>query len=135
MAKIVCLFALVALVQVATALDCYSCDATTCAMDQSKWQKVPKCGNSIDSTVNTGACLKRQFIDKQSNKEVTTRKCVIANKDANNKVTFTCDEKDGKNVFCEVCNDSNLCNSASSVSFSFVALMGVVAAVFIPRCL
>lgn len=131
MARVVCLFAVVALVQVAVALDCYSCDRTTCQEDISKWQKIPSCGKSTVGNA-VGACLKQVYTDKTTQKEVTLRRCIVATKNTDGSITHSCNDNDGKTSVCEVCT-SDLCNSAPAVNFSFVALLGVIVAYLIPK--
>ncbi|KAL1497960.1 hypothetical protein ABEB36_008838 [Hypothenemus hampei] len=134
MAKIVYLFAIVALAQVAYSLDCYSCDPISCTQEQNKWIKISNCGKVSNNQVNTGACLKQIYNDRNTNKEVTIRKCVIAEKTSDGKVSHRCNENEGKVSVCEVCT-SDYCNSASSVRFSLVTLLGVAAVYLAPRLL
>ncbi|XP_066247477.1 uncharacterized protein [Euwallacea similis] len=129
MAKILCLFALATFIQFAYSLECYSCDANTCAQEPSKWGKVPGCGKTTSNERLTGACLKQVFTDS-SKKEVTIRKCVIANRDDSGKISFDC--KDGTSRICEVCTQ-DLCNSAPAVNFNFVTILGAIAAFLIPK--
>ncbi|XP_066137752.1 uncharacterized protein [Euwallacea fornicatus] len=129
MAKILCLLALAAFVQFAYSLECYTCDPITCAQESSKWGKVPGCGKTTNNDRLAGACLKQVFTDNNK-KEVTIRKCVIANKDESGKLSFEC--KDGTSRVCEVCSQ-DLCNSAPAVSFSFVTVLGAIAVFLIPK--
>lgn len=132
MAKVLCVLALIALVQSGYALNCYSCDANSCQQEESKWLKVENCGKTVNTQLNIGACLKQVYTDKVTNKDVTVRRCIIATKDTNGKPNYSCQENAGKTSVCDVCS-SDYCNSASSVSFSFVTVLGVVAAYLIPR--
>ncbi|XP_050302483.1 uncharacterized protein LOC126740494 [Anthonomus grandis grandis] len=133
MFKIVCLFAFVAFLQTATALQCYTCDPKSCENEMSKWTKVANCGSQVAfPDKQTGACLKTKYMDKLTNKEVTVRKCILADKMADGKVSFACKDTEGKVSVCEVCN-TDWCNSAPAVSVSFVTFLGVVAAYFVPK--
>jgi len=134
MAKIVCIFALAAFIQVANAaLNCYTCENDNC-LDKNKWTVVNNCGRTAGPQ-NVAACLKHVYTDRNTNKDVTLRKCIIAEKKPDGSPTYKClDQPAGPTVLCDYCT-GDLCNSASTVSFSFVTVLGVVAAFFIPKLL
>ncbi|XP_060522151.1 uncharacterized protein LOC132699451 [Cylas formicarius] len=130
MSKFVLLFVCVALLQIASALKCYSCENDLCAKEMSAWNKVEACGNTVSSN-QVGACLKTVWTDNNSKKEMTSRRCIIADKDGD-KVKYTCREDKGKVSVCDVCV-TDWCNSAPAVSFSVLAFSGVLLAYLIPK--
>jgi hypothetical protein len=131
MAKIVYLFAFVALIQVAAAINCYSCDKNSCQNEMSKWQTL-ECAKNTASPSLVGGCLKQVYTDKATNKEVTSRRCIVAEKKPDGTIIHNCNDNEGKTSECVVCT-SDLCNPATSINFSFVTVLGVIAVYLIPK--
>ncbi|KAJ8983552.1 hypothetical protein NQ317_006597 [Molorchus minor] len=131
MAKIVFVFACVALVQIANALQCYHCERDTCAKDVDQWQKT----DCKAVSPNEPMCLTYTYKDAGDNKEYTSRKCIAPLKGEKYECKPPTNIKvAGEPIKCETCT-TDLCNknSASTVSLSFVAIAGVVLTVLAPK--
>ncbi|XP_044759379.1 uncharacterized protein LOC123317083 [Coccinella septempunctata] len=120
MAKFVYVFAVLALMAVsANALKCYECPLGCEGDDKSKWQ-TQDCGGA-SATGQEKVCLK-QVIKGTGGKDRVVRKCALPA--AGKK--FECVDAPGeKTTLCETCT-TDLCNSAGSVTFSFLALASVI---------
>nr|XP_023021837.1 uncharacterized protein LOC111510180 [Leptinotarsa decemlineata] len=134
MAKIVILFVCVAVMQVASALQCYNC--VNCQGDMKTWPK-QACGSSGVSPPAgyEYACATVEYKDRTTYKTAVDRLCVSAEK-KNGKLMFKCPTSKGEPLKddCPVCQ-TDLCNSSASIKFSFVALSCVVLAIFLPKYL
>ncbi|XP_072394848.1 uncharacterized protein [Diabrotica undecimpunctata] len=130
MSKFVVLLTCLAFISYATALECYYC--SNCQGSPSSWQKNP-CGNIPSPPGTEFACSKVEYKSKTTYKDAVDRGCVSAEK-KNGKLLYNCPTKNGEPISCPVCQ-SDLCNSAPSIKFSFVALASVVLAVIIPKLL
>ncbi|XP_018571666.1 uncharacterized protein LOC108911260 [Anoplophora glabripennis] len=131
MNKVVFAFVCVAILQIASALECFSCKGPTCETETKTWDK-KTCGTSgVSLPANAQhACLKLSYKDRTTQKMMVERGCTIANlKDG--KLSHNC-QNAGDQPVCPVCQ-TDLCNSAKSISFSFVALCGVVLAIAAPK--
>ncbi|XP_018578091.1 uncharacterized protein LOC108916348 [Anoplophora glabripennis] len=128
MAKLVLLFVCVAVFQLANALQCYQCEREGCEKEMKDWQK-SQCGKLADTKL-TNVCLKQVYKDKTTQKEMFSRKCVSMEKD----MKYKCDNANGEQVVCETC-DSDLCNSATKINFSLVAVSGIFLALLMPKFL
>ncbi|KAL3273906.1 hypothetical protein HHI36_015333 [Cryptolaemus montrouzieri] len=120
MAKFMCAFVLVALMAVtANALKCYECPLGCQGDDKAKWP-TQECGNV--ATNQKKVCLK-QVVNIPNSPDRIIRKCALI---PEGKDKYECvDVPNEKTSSCETCN-GDLCNSAGSVTFSFVALASVV---------
>ncbi|XP_023311981.1 uncharacterized protein LOC111692295 [Anoplophora glabripennis] len=131
MQKIVLLLCF-AILHTASALECFFCWGPTCETETKTWNK-GTCGAFTSLPANYQvACLKLSFKDKTTQKMVVERRCTVADlKDG--KLSYNC-QNAGDQPICPVCQ-TDLCNSAKSISFGFVALCGVVLAIAAPKLL
>ncbi|KAF7279340.1 hypothetical protein GWI33_007355 [Rhynchophorus ferrugineus] len=90
------LFLYFVLIKFGTALECFSCAEDKC-LNPDLWQKITNCGKTASGN-HIGACLKEVYINADK-KEITQRRCVIADKDASGKPTFAC--TNGQNKECK----------------------------------
>lgn len=134
MSKLVLLFVCVAVFQLANALQCYQCDKEACEKSMDQWQKSNCAKAALPS--QDSACLKFVYKDTATKKDTTSRKCVIVDKDQKYKCNPNNNDQAnvGEEVFCETCQ-SDLCNSASKISFSVMAVAGIFLALLIPKFL
>ncbi|KAJ8915180.1 hypothetical protein NQ315_000433 [Exocentrus adspersus] len=125
----------VAMFEIASAIQCYSClRGEECESELKKWEKKSCSTGDVPVAPNYQyGCLKLNYKDKISQKAMVQRKCFLTEiKDG--KPSFKCPSTDGEPTDCSVCL-TDLCNSAPSVSFSFVALSGVLLALLAPKLL
>ncbi|KAG5868436.1 hypothetical protein JTB14_030080 [Gonioctena quinquepunctata] len=134
MSKFVILFVCLAVFQAASALECYTC--VNCQGEMKTWPKSTCGASGVQPPAGYDfACAVIEYKDKITHKNAVDRKCVNAEK-KNGKLTFNCPTANGEPIKdqCPVCQ-KDLCNSASSIKFSFVAFSCVVLAVFAPKFL
>ncbi|XP_018571669.1 uncharacterized protein LOC108911262 [Anoplophora glabripennis] len=131
MQKIVLLLCF-AILHTASALKCFYCkDPTTCGTDIETWYETA-CANSAQPTSYQPACLRLSYKDKTTQEMMVIRKCALVElKDG--KPSYDC-QSFGDEAECPLCQ-TDLCNSAKSISFSFVVLCGVVLAIAVPKLL
>ncbi|KAK9885368.1 hypothetical protein WA026_010865 [Henosepilachna vigintioctopunctata] len=120
MAKLICAFVIVALMAVtANALKCYECPLGCQGTDKSKWP-TQDCGATAANSKKV--CL-RQVVTIPGSPDRVTRKCAII---PDGKSKYECvDAPHEKTTSCDTCSD-DLCNSAGSVTFSFLAFASVI---------
>jgi len=120
MAKLVILLACIATFHAVSALECYSCDNETCKKDMKQWEK-STCGKIADPN-QEAVCQKLTYKDKDG-KENVSRKCATVPKTGEHKCPVV--PEASTDIKCPVCK-TELCNSASTVQFSFVAVASVL---------
>ncbi|CAH1954192.1 unnamed protein product [Acanthoscelides obtectus] len=124
MGKLSVLFALVAIITVASALKCYTCRGTQCD-SSSNWVKTDCGAGGVQPyTGHVHACMKHTFRDRVSQHEMVSRKCLQAQK-IGNEIVQKCPESDGQTVKCDICQ-TELCNSASKISVGAMAFTGTI---------
>ncbi|XP_057656676.1 uncharacterized protein LOC130894104 [Diorhabda carinulata] len=132
MTKFVIIFACLALFEAASALQCYKCD--NCQGSPSSWEKI-NCGNAQSNVppFTEHACATIKYKDRVTYKDAVQKKCVLAEK-KNGKLSFNCPTSMGEPSECPVCQ-TDLCNSATTIKYSFMTFVSVVLAVILPKYL
>ncbi|XP_050513291.1 uncharacterized protein LOC126888893 [Diabrotica virgifera virgifera] len=130
MSKFVVLLACLAVVGYASALECYFCD--DCQGSPSSWPK-RACGTVQPAAGMEWACSRIDYKSRATYKDAVDRGCAAVPK-VNGKLNFNCPTTKGEPKSCAACQQ-DLCNSAPSIQFSFVALASVVLAVIVPKLL
>ncbi|KAJ8971315.1 hypothetical protein NQ314_000757, partial [Rhamnusium bicolor] len=117
----------------ASALECYSCTGPECEKEIKTLEK-RQCGKSAPPPAGYQyGCLKLSYKDRATQKTMISRKCVTTEvKDG--EANFHCPVTEGDPINCPVCL-TDLCNSASRINFSLLAVTGVILAFVAPKFL
>ncbi|XP_018571674.1 uncharacterized protein LOC108911266 [Anoplophora glabripennis] len=123
-----------AILHTASALECFTCPYVACTRtDRIYWVKMTcaKFPGYAEPNIQP-VCIKYVFKDQTLQTTEVHRQCDFA-EIKNGKPTINC-KMFGDETECHMCL-TDLCNSAKSISFSFIALWGVALAIAAPKLL